>query len=335
PENRQGTALGIAGSALGFAPHIGPTIGGAIVVAAGWRFMFLVLMAASAVLIMATLAFVRERDVREPSATLDWASLSLSTVGFGGMLLGFTAAANMPLAEPLVWLPVVLGAAAIAAFCRRQRNLERRGRLQLVNLRIFESQPYRASLATQLLMYGCFMGMTLIIPLFVVEAGGYTPFEAGLVLLPGALAALVFEPGAGIASDKFGPRRVAVFGGTCLAVGAASIAFVPADAPLWIPAICQAVRCIGLTSLIPTTTAHGLGSLGKAGLTTDGSAAMIMLRQISAALATAVMVCLVKAFETAPDVALGYHAALGFSGLLGLGALICAIAFIDRAHTRN
>ncbi|MBQ9003198.1 MAG: MFS transporter, partial [Eggerthellaceae bacterium] len=145
PENRHGTAMGIAGRALGFAPNIGPTIGGTIVVAAGWRFMFLVLMVASIALIVATFAFVRERDVREPSATLDWASLSLSTVGFGGMLLGFTAAANMPLAEPLVWLPVVLGAAASAACCRRPRTLERRGRLQLVNLRIFESQPYRAS----------------------------------------------------------------------------------------------------------------------------------------------------------------------------------------------
>ena len=51
--------------------------------------------------------------------------------------------------------------------------------------------------------------------------------------------------------------------------------------------------------------------------------------------ATAVMVCLVKALEIAPDAALGYHAALGFSGLLGLGALFCAIAFIDRAHARN
>ena len=330
PENRHGTAMGIAGIALGFAPNIGPTVGGAIVTAAGWRFMFLVLMVASVALILATVALVRERDVREPAATLDWASLALSTAGFGGMLLGFTAAANMPLSEPLVWAPVALGAAAIVVFCRRQRSLESAGRLQLVNLRIFERQPYRASLAVQLLMYGCFMGMTLIIPLFVVEVGGHTPFEAGLVLLPGAIAALVFEPGAGIASDRFGPRRVAIFGGACLAAGALSIAFVPADAPLWIPAACQALRCVGLTSLIPTTTAHGLGSLGKAGLTTDGSAAMIMLRQIAAALATAVMVCLVKALETAPDAALGYHAALGFSGMLGLGALACAILFIGR-----
>ncbi len=331
PENRHGTAMGIAGIALGFAPNIGPTIGGAIVVAYGWRLMFLALMVASAVLVAATLAFVRERDVREPGATLDWASLALSTVGFGGMLLGFTAAANMAPSEPLVWAPVLVGAVAIAVFCRRQRVLEGRGRLQLVNLRIFERQPYRASLAVQLLMYGCFMGMTLVIPLFVIEAGGHTPFEAGLVLLPGAIAALVFEPGAGAASDRFGPRRVAIFGGVCLAAGALSIAFVPADAPLWVPAACQAVRCIGLTSLIPTTTAHGLGSLGKAGLTTDGSAAMIMLRQISAALATAVMVCFMKVFESAPDAVLGYHVALGFSGLLGLGALACVLLFVDRA----
>lgn len=330
PENRHGTAMGIAGIALGFAPNIGPTVGGAIVVAVGWRFMFLLLMVASLVLIAATLVFVRERDVREASATLDWGSLALSTIGFGGMLLGFTAAANMPLVQPLVWAPVIVGVVAIVAFCRRQRAIEAAGGLQLVNLRIFERQPYRASLGVQLLMYGCFMGMTLIIPLFVVEAGGHTPFEAGLVLLPGAIAALVFEPGAGIASDRLGPRRVALFGGTCLAAGALSIAFVPADAPLWIPAACQALRCVGLTSLIPTTTAHGLGSLGKAGLTTDGSAAMIMLRQISAALATAVMVCLVKLFETAPDPALGYHAALGFSGLLGLGALLCVVLFLGR-----
>lgn len=330
PENRHGTAMGIAGIALGFAPNIGPTVGGMLVSAAGWRFMFLILAVASLVLFVATIALVDERDAREPSAVLDGGSLALSTLGFGGMLLGFTAAANMALSEPLVWTPVVIGACAIVAFCRRQRSLERAGKLQLVNLRIFERQAYRASLATQLFMYGCFMGMTLIIPLFVIEAGGYGPLEAGLVLFPGALAALVFEPGAGAASDRFGARKVAIFGSACLAAGAISIAFVPADAPLWIPAALQALRCVGLTSLIPTTTAHGLGSLGKAGLTTDGSAAMIMLRQICAALATAIMVCLVKAFGSAPVSELGYHAALGFSGLLGLCAFICVVIFVDR-----
>lgn len=75
----------------------------------------------------------------------------------------------------------------------------------LLDLRIFTFREYRVSIVAQCLLYGCFMGMTLIIPLTVIEAG--------LVLFPGALAALVFEPGAGMATDRFGARKVAIFGG--------------------------------------------------------------------------------------------------------------------------
>ena len=83
----------------------------------------------------------------------------------------------------------------------------------LLDLRIFTFREYRVSIVAQCLLYGCFMGMTLIIPLAVIEAGGHNAFEAGLVLFPGALAALVFEPGAGMATDCFGARKVAIFGG--------------------------------------------------------------------------------------------------------------------------
>lgn len=321
PENRHGTAMGIAGIALGFAPNIGPVLGGAIASGIGWRFLFLLLAVASAVLVVCTLAVVDERDAKEPAATLDAVSLVLSTLGFGGLLLGFTAAANVSLSHPLVWASAAVGAACVVAFFARQKTIEQ----PLINLRIFTYRPYRSSLLSQCLLYGCFMGMTLIIPLCVVEAGGHSAFEAGLVLMPGALAALIFEPGAGAASDKFGPRRVAIFGGILLAAGAISIAFVPSDAPLWIPAACQTMRCMGLTTLIPTTTAFGLGPLGKEGLTTDGSATLIMSRQIAAALATAAMVFLLKLFTAPETPLLGYHMALGFSGAL---AALCLVAVV-------
>lgn len=324
PANRHGTAMGIAGIALGFAPNIGPTIGGFISSVLGWRLLFLVLAIASAVLALATFAVVDERDAKDPAASLDFTSLLLSTFGFGGLLLGFTAAANVSLAHPLVWASAAVGLVCAICFYRRQRAIKR----PLINLAIFERSSYRASLATQCLLYGCFMGMTLIIPLFVVEAGGHSTLEAGLVLLPGALAALVFEPGAGMATDHFGPRRVSIFGGIFLAVGAVSIAFVPADAPLWVPTLCQALRCVGLTTLIPTTTAAGLGPLGPAGLTADGSANLIMTRQIAAALATAVMVFAFKVVGESFGVLAGSHAALGFSGLLAVACLVCVVVFI-------
>lgn len=324
PSTMHGTAMGFAGIALGFAPNMGPVLGGAIATNVGWRFLFLILVVASVILIAGTLVAVRERDVKDRSATLDVASLCFSTFGFGGLLLSFTAAANMPLSHPLVWASLLVGITCLVFFVRRQRHLA----LPLVNLRIFSFKPYTANLVSQCFLYGCFVGMTLIIPLTIVEGAGYTALEAGLVLFPGALAALVFEPGAGWLSDRFGTRRVAIAGGVMLSLGAVVIAFIPLSAPLWSFALCQTVRCMGLTTLIPSTTAAALGPLGKEGITTDGSATLIMCRQISAALATAVMVFLLKLFTTPDTPVLGYSMALGFSGLLALLCLLCVILFV-------
>lgn len=115
-----------------------------------------------------------------------------------------------------MWAPVLVGIACVALFVTRQRTISE----PLLDLRIFTFREYRVSIVAQCLLYGCFMGMTLIIPLAVIEAGGHNAFEAGLVLFPGALAALVFEPGAGMATDRFGARKVAIFGGCFLLVGA-------------------------------------------------------------------------------------------------------------------
>ena len=325
PENRHGTAMGIAGIALGFAPNIGPVVGGALATAFGWRAMFLILVCASAVLVVSAFVVVRERDVKDAAARLDVTSLVFSTFGFGGLLLGFTAAANMSLGEPLVWAPVLAGAVCVALFAKRQRRIEE----PLLNLAIFSHREYRVSVVAQCALYGCFMGMTLVIPLAVIEAGGHNAFEAGLVLFPGALAALVFEPGAGMATDRFGARRVAIFGGCFLFAGALLCAVVSATAPLWVMATGQMLRCVGLTTLIPTTTAWGLGSLGRDGLTTHASAGMIMSRQIAASLATAVMVFAIGCFPRS-GAFWGFHAALGFSALLALVCLVIVFIKISR-----
>lgn len=128
---------------------------------------------------------------------------------------------------PLVWVPVLVGIACVALFVTRQRTISE----PLLDLRIFTFREYRVSIVAQCLLYDCFMGMTLIIPLTVIEAGGRNAFEAGLVLFPGALAALVFAPDRSIPRDGgdglshrvlptigrvYGlPRRARVLGAPC------------------------------------------------------------------------------------------------------------------------
>ena len=80
---KQATAMGIAGVALGFAPNIGPTIGGAMSFAWGWRSFFALMLALLAALALWTLVAVRRQPSPDSSARLDAVSLTQSTLGFG------------------------------------------------------------------------------------------------------------------------------------------------------------------------------------------------------------------------------------------------------------
>lgn len=93
PPGQNGTAMGIAGIAMGFAPNIGPLIGGSLVDTWGWRSFFIILVGILVVLVLANMAFVKREDARNSSARLETVSFLLSTLGFGGLLLAFSNAA--------------------------------------------------------------------------------------------------------------------------------------------------------------------------------------------------------------------------------------------------
>src|SRR5699024_10865207 len=109
PCGRQATAMGIAGIAMGFAPNIGPTIGGAMSFSFGWRSFFVLLAATMAMLAAAAVLAIRPSDAPDRDARLDVWSLSLSTLGFGGLLLAFSEASSFSVTSPFVWAPLALG----------------------------------------------------------------------------------------------------------------------------------------------------------------------------------------------------------------------------------
>ena len=100
PPGCQATAMGIAGVAMGFAPNIGPTVGGAMASAWGWRSFFVLLAAPTCVLTLCALVLVKPSKPHDAAARLDAVSLSLSTLGLGGVLLGFSNASSFALISP-------------------------------------------------------------------------------------------------------------------------------------------------------------------------------------------------------------------------------------------
>lgn len=317
PAGQNATAMGIAGIAMGFAPNIGPLIGGALVDSLGWRSFYAILLGVLAALVLATVLLVPRSPAPARDARLDAPSLVLSTLGFGGLLLGFSEASSLGAAHPVVWASATVGAACLALFVRRQRRVDD----PLIDLRIFDSRRFRASFVAQNLLFASFMGITLIVPLFVQDLQGGTALEAGIVFIPATVAALLFNPLAGFLSDRVGVRRVTMAAAVLLAAGSLAMAFMDAGTPLWLMTLMQTVRGIGVSSLIGPFASWGLSKLPRE-VVMDGSAFFATARQACASLGTAAMVFLVTAAPSlGAAAAVGYQLAFGLSAALAVGVL--------------
>ncbi len=320
PKSKTGTAMGIAGVAMGFAPNIGPLIGGALVDSLGWRSFFWMLAALLVVLLICVLALFRKEDAPDTSARLDWLSFIESTLGFGGLLLAFTNAASLGLTDLQTIIPLLIGIALIIAFVVRQKRIQN----PLISMDIMSNGTYVASLTGQCLLFASFMGITLIVPLFVQNVCGLTALDAGIVFIPATVLAVVFNPLGGILSDKIGARPVLIGGASMLTIGAVSMAFVTADTPLWLLTLMQTVRGIGVSSMIGPFISWGMSKL-PGPLMNDGSIFFTTLRQCCASFGTALMMLLVTGLAVAGGAQLAFQCAFGLSAVLSAAVLVLAI----------
>ena len=321
PDGRKATAMGIAGVAMGFAPNIGPTIGGAMVDTLGWRSFFVLLTVLSAAIVLFCLAFIERHDDAAHPAPLDFLSFVLSTAAFGGMLVGCSEASSVPFSHPLVWAPILVGAAALVWFVMRQRRIED----PLIDMAIFADATFRAGFVAQCLLFASFMGITLLVPLYIENLCGGTPMEAGMVLLPGTVAALIVNPLAGILTDKIGVRPVVVVSGVLLSIGAVSMVLCDESTPLWLVCVMQGVRALGVSGLVGPLSSWSLKGLAGKRIA-DGSAFATAVRQTCASIGTAAMVFCIEGAALAGAAA--FHAAFAVSAAFAVAALACIVARI-------
>lgn len=324
PSERQATAMGISGIAMGFAPNIGPTIGGWMLETTGWRSFFVVLAFCSLLLTLVAIAVIKKTPPEDSQMRLDGISLLQSALGFGGLLLGFSNASSYEFTSPFIWAPVIVGAIFLIFFIRRQRRIE----YPLIHLEIFHSKQYRVSFWASNFLYASFMGITLIIPLYIENLWGGSAFQAGLALLPGTIAAFFINPLAGILTDKIGARPVVVAASCFLALGATMMAFVDENTPYWVIFVMQGIRATGVSGLIGPLNSWGMAKLPP-WFMTDASSFGTAVRQAFASLGTALMVCAIVVIgPLTGSAAMGYHLGFGFSAVCAIIVLIIAIVSV-------
>ena len=207
PREKRGTVMGIFGLVMITAPAIGPTLSGYIVEYYDWRFLFEMILPFA--LISLVLAVWKLENIMETrNAKLDYLSVILSVIGFGGLLYGCSMASSNGWSDIVVILSLVVGVIGIVSFVVRQLRLDE----PLLDLRVYKYPMFAlGSVISMINAAALFSGMILT-PAYVQSVRGISPLESGVMMLPGAIIMGIMSPITGRLFDKFGPRVLAFSG---------------------------------------------------------------------------------------------------------------------------
>jgi EmrB/QacA subfamily drug resistance transporter len=207
PPAKRGTVMGMVSLAILCAPAIGPTLAGYVIDVFSWQAMFYGLIPII-VLVIVGAHFYLKNVSETVLAKMDIKSVILSTIGFSGLLYGFSVAGNAGWSSIIVIISLIVGLVALGLFSWVQLISED----PLLELRTFK---YGMFTLTNIINIGITIIMyadMILLPLYLQDARGYTAMESGLLMLPGAILMGALSPVAGKLFDRYGAKLITIIG---------------------------------------------------------------------------------------------------------------------------
>ncbi|KIY23321.1 MULTISPECIES: DHA2 family efflux MFS transporter permease subunit [Mesobacillus] len=284
PIEKRGTAMGVFGLVLMFAPAIGPTLSGWIIEHYDWRMLFHFVTPIAAIVLL--LGSILLKDKKEKvSMRLDVISLTLSSIGFGGLLYGFSSAGSKGWDSPNVYVTLTIGTVSLVTFILRQLRQEK----PMLNFRIYQYPMFAlSSVISMIVTMAMFSGM-LLLPIYVQTIRGISPIDAGLLLLPGAIVMAVMSPVTGRLFDKFGGRLLAIIGLAITLITSYYFSQLSLETTYTQLVILYTIRMLGMSMVNMPVSTNGLNQL-PVKYYPHGTAMNNTMQQVSGAIGTALLV---------------------------------------------
>lgn len=329
PKEERGKAMGIYGFAIGVAPAIGPLVSGYIIDSFGWRFIFYIL-AIITILDMIFAVILLKSFMENKPSKLEVISLILSSLGFGGLLIGVTNIGTYTIASPLTYIPILIGLISLVLFVIRQFKVED----PLLDLRVFKVRNFTISIILICIVYMAMTSATMILSIYIQSARGMSAMVPGIVMLPGSIAMCILSPITGNILDKYGLRKLAISGCIMLGVGTLGFSYLEETTSIAVLTIMYTIRMIGITFLLMPVTTWGLNELKQEQIA-SGSAINSTLRQISGAVGSSLFVTImtvvannsVKATQVLADIE-GMTVAFKYATFVIVIAIFVSIIYV-------
>lgn len=220
PEGKAGRAIGILGSMSAVGTALGPALGGLLIGAAGWRAVFVVLMAAGVVAMLTVRRFLPATGTARQVPSFDRAGMAVLALTLGAYAMALTLDdARGALRAALLLLAVAGGALFLRVEARAERPMIAPAALR---------DPVMAAGLAMNAVVAAVMMATLVVGPFVLSRGlGLDPGHVGAVMAVGPVLAALSGLPAGRTVDRFGAARMAVAGIALMAAGSMAFAVLP------------------------------------------------------------------------------------------------------------
>ncbi|MBN2980883.1 multidrug efflux MFS transporter [Cohnella algarum] len=341
PPEQRGGAMGMIGLVIMFGPAIGPTLSGLIIDQLNWRWLFFcVIPLAAFSVIFAALYLKNVSTITRPK--VDLLSILLSTVGFGGVVYGFSKAGEESWSEPVVGWCIGIGLLGLLLFVWRQLKMKE----PMLDLRAFKYPMFSIATILLIVVIMTLFSTMALLPFFLQGALLYTVFKSGLIMLPGGVVNGIMSPIAGKLFDKFGPRWLVIPGLVLVSAATWTFSGITASAGAGYVIFLHIVMLIGISLVMMPTQTTGLNQLPPE-LYPHGTAILNTLQQVFGAIGMALFMSVLSSGQKdylaessnpqAPEEAVqslvaGLQDAFTLGGIFAIAALVISF-FLKRVRT--
>jgi EmrB/QacA subfamily drug resistance transporter len=316
---RMGRVMSIVGVPMLLAPVFGPLIGGALIDAASWRWIFFVNLPVGLLAIALAVRLLPAGGPRS-AQRLDVPGAVLLSGGLALFLYGLAETGqHAQVATPAALGPMTAGVAAVALFAWRALRVPN----PLIDLRLFRQRGFAAGTAVNFVLGVALFGVALLLPLYFELLRGRTPVQTGLLLAPQGLGAAVTISLAGYLTDQVGARRVVPAGVLLALAGTGWFTQIGAHSPYW--ALLTALFLIGagLGATITPAMAAAYQGLPPAAMG-QATSAINVVQRVAGALGSALLAVILQQATTARLP--GFRGGIGQAGRLAAASPHAAAA---------
>ncbi|MER7460288.1 MFS transporter [Micromonospora sp. NPDC126480] len=334
PDDR-GKAIGAWSGLSGVSTALGPFVGGWLIDALSWRWIFFLNVPLAVLVLLAALRWVPESRDEDVSRTggagrrrrFDVLGALLGAVALAGVTYALIDAPARGFDSVPVLVAALAGVLGAVVFVLVER---RRGDTAMLPTGLFTSRLFSVLNVFTVVVYAALGGFTFFLAVYLQNVAGWSAFRTGLALLPMTVLLLIGSPRAGDLAARIGPRLPLTVGPVLAAVGLVLLRGVGADASYWrdvVPGV--ALFGLGLTLVVAPLTASVLAAVEDrfAGVASGFNNAASRAGGLLAVAALPLLVGLTgTGYEQADELTDAYRGALLWcAGLLLVGAVLAAV----------